>query len=88
MKDEDTEEGLLEAFRTFDKDGNGNISVVELRQAMTNLGERLTDEEVDEMIKEAEKDGSGLVNYEGMFMSRKRTVPSGLVNYEGNMYLE
>merc|ERR1712178_547698 len=56
MKDTDSEEELKEAFRVFDKDGNGFISAAELRHIMTNLGEKLTDEEVDEMIRAADVD--------------------------------
>jgi calmodulin len=37
---------------------------VQLRHVMTNLGEKLSDEEVDEMIREADVDGDGQVNYE------------------------
>lgn len=61
MKDTDSEEEIREAFRVFDKDGNGFISAAELRHVMTNLGEKLTDEEVDEMIREADIDGDGQV---------------------------
>merc|ERR1712216_988020 len=52
MKDTDSEEEIKEALKVFDKDGNGFISAAELRHVMTNLGEKLTDEEVDEMIRE------------------------------------
>jgi calmodulin len=79
MKDTDSEEEIREAFRVFDKDGNGFISAAELRfvrrdkfflivgiffssHVMTNLGEKLTDEEVDEMIREADIDGGRLTN--------------------------
>jgi calmodulin len=48
----------------FDKDGNGFISAAELRLVMTNLGEKLTDEEVDEIIREVDIDGDGQINYE------------------------
>ena len=65
MIDAEGEEEIKEAFRVFDKDGNGHISAAELRHIMTNLGEKLTDEEVDEMIKEADLDGDGHINYEG-----------------------
>jgi calmodulin len=64
MKDTDSEEEIKEAFKVFDKDGNGFISAAELRHVMTNLGEKLTDEEVDEMIREADIDGDGQINYE------------------------
>ena len=47
------------------QDGNSYISAAELRHVMTNLGEKLTEEEVDQMIREADTDGDGQVNYEG-----------------------
>ena len=65
MKGTDSEEEIKEAFRVFDKDGDGLISIAEMREVMTNLGENLTDEELDEMIQEADTDGDGQVNYDG-----------------------
>lgn len=56
-------------FRVFDKNNDGLISSTELRHVMTNLGERLSDAEVDDMIKEADSDGDGMVNYEGKQIS-------------------
>ncbi|KAL4237939.1 hypothetical protein ACF0H5_002649 [Mactra antiquata] len=63
MKETDSELEIREAFKVFDKDGNGFISSTELRYVMTNLGEKLTDEEVEDMIREADADGDGQVNY-------------------------
>ena len=63
MKEKEMDEELIEAFKVFDKDGNGFISAAELRHVMTNLGEKLSDDEVDEMIKEADVDGDGQINY-------------------------
>lgn len=45
MKDTDSEEEMREAFRVFDKDGNGFISAAELRHVMTNLDKKITEEE-------------------------------------------
>jgi calmodulin len=64
MRDTDTEEELIEAFKVFDRDGNGLISGTELKHVMVSLGEKITDEEVDEMVKEADIDGDGYINYE------------------------
>ena len=63
-KKEEVEQDVREAFRVFDKDGNGVISAVEFRQVMTNLKEKLTEVEADEMLKKADVDGDGDVNYQ------------------------
>lgn len=64
MKDTDSEEEIREAFKVFDRDNNGFISAAELRHVMTSIGEKLTDDEVDEMIREADQDGDGRIDCE------------------------
>ena len=56
---------LIPPNRMFDKDGDGFIDAAELRHLLTNLGEKLTEQEVDEMIREVDIDGDGKVNYQG-----------------------
>ncbi|XP_060084086.1 calmodulin-A-like [Ylistrum balloti] len=64
LRDSTDDEELREAFKVFDKDGNGFISATELRHVMISLGEKLTEEEVDEMIKEADTNGDNQIDYE------------------------
>merc|ERR1711964_688548 len=64
MKDSDTEEELIESFKVFDRDGNGYISAADLKHIMTNHGEKLTDGELDGMIREADVDNHGRINYQ------------------------
>jgi myosin light chain 6 len=56
-------EDFIEGFRVFDKEQNGFIHSAELRHLLTNLGERLTDEEVNELLQ-GHEDSQGNVNYE------------------------
>ncbi|KAG2358412.1 calmodulin, partial [Suillus spraguei] len=63
LRDTDSEEEIKEAFKVFDKDGNGYINAAELRHIMTNLGDKISDAEVDEMIREAD---DGQINYDGL----------------------
>ena len=62
--DSDIEEEIREAFRVFDKEGNGFISTLELSAVLQNIGEVLSEEETDELIAEADIDGDGNINYE------------------------
>ncbi|CAF1457662.1 unnamed protein product, partial [Adineta steineri] len=50
-------------LKVFDKEQNGSISSAELRHLLTNLGERLSDEEVEQLLSGFE-DKNGSINYE------------------------
>jgi len=67
MVEEDAEaiqEELREAFRLYDKEGNGFIRTAELREIMRALDDKLTEDELDEMITEIDTDGSGTVDFD------------------------
>jgi len=55
-------------FRLFDDDETGSITFANLKRVSHELGEDLTDEELQEMIDEADKDGDGEVD-EGEFIT-------------------
>ena len=59
----DPEREILEAFKVFDVDGSGTISCEELVRILTNLGEKVTKEQVEAMIKEVDVDGDGNLDY-------------------------
>nr|XP_023701147.1 calcium-binding protein 1-like isoform X1 [Paramormyrops kingsleyae] len=56
---------LRDAFREFDSNGDGQISLTELREAMKKLmGEHLNHREIDEILKDVDLNGDGLVDFE------------------------
>jgi len=61
---EHLEREMREAFRLLDADNKGSINVAELGVLMHKLGERLTDEQLHEMVDRADTDGNGQVEYE------------------------
>jgi calmodulin len=60
----DEEDAVIRAFRTFDKDRNGYLDCREFRYILTRLGDRFTDQEVDEIFKEADLNHDGRIQYE------------------------
>jgi len=58
------EEELRHAFRVFDIDGNGFVDSNELKITMFNLGENLSDKDVKQMLKLADKNKDGKIDYE------------------------
>merc|ERR1719262_761029 len=58
-----TEEEVMEAFKIFDRDASGSIESSELRHVLQTLGDKLTEEEADMMLGEADADGDGEIDY-------------------------
>ncbi|KAM7000515.1 uncharacterized protein cetn4 [Tautogolabrus adspersus] len=73
MGEKDSKEEILKAFRLFDDDGTGKISFKNLKRVAKELGENLTDEELQEMIDEADRDGDGEVNEQEFLTIMKKT---------------
>ena len=66
MKTPHEELDLKECFAVFDKDGNGYITRDELKNAMANLGEKLSEKDIEDMINEADTNKDGCIDYHGM----------------------
>ena len=64
LKEVDTYEDFVEAFTKLDKDKDGEISAPEYRQMMATMGHKLTEEQIEEMMAEADAKGEGVVNME------------------------
>ncbi|CAH3161278.1 unnamed protein product, partial [Porites lobata] len=54
---------IAEAFKLFDKNGDGQISVEELGEAMKQAGQEVCEEDLQEMIKAVDRNGNGKVEY-------------------------
>ncbi|XP_076237646.1 uncharacterized protein LOC143181212 [Calliopsis andreniformis] len=62
--DQDQEEQeLRDAFRVFDKHNRGYITASDLRAVLQCLGEDLSEEEIEDMIKEVDVDGDGRIDF-------------------------
>ena len=59
----DAEEDLVRAFQIFDKKNHGKVKVSEIKNALTTLGEKLSDAEIDELIRLAQPNSEGEIDY-------------------------
>jgi centrin-1 len=76
MLNRDSREEIMKVFALFDDDNSGAISFKNLKRVATELGENLTDDELQEMIDEADRDGDGVINEEEFYrVMRKRENP-------------
>mmetsp|Transcript_82484 Transcript_82484/g.260385 ORF Transcript_82484/g.260385 Transcript_82484/m.260385 type:complete len:154 (+) Transcript_82484:108-569(+) len=64
LQENDSIEEMREAFTVFDRDKSGSVTANELKHVMNSLGEQVTNEEVEAMVKEADADGDGQLSFE------------------------
>ena len=72
---------IVEAFKAFDLDRNHFVGAAEIRHILINIGEQVTDEEVDEMIRMVDKDGDGQVSFEEFYemVTGGKQAPAALI---------
>eukprot|EP01083_Nonionella_stella_P083383 230564_1 len=63
LEQKSTDDEIRQAFELFDKNKDGKITPQELKEVMSSLGEQLTDQDVEDMIYEADQTGDGTINF-------------------------
>jgi len=76
FQDDQGEHQLRTAFSVFDKDGDGHISVEELKQVMKSMDQSMTEQEVQDMHSEADLDKDGVISFSEFVVMMTKEVKS------------
>ena len=79
LRDKTSREEVFKVFKLFDEDNTGRISFKNLRKIAQEVGESIGDEELHEMIGEADRTGDGLITFEDFYrvMKKRHDDPLG-----------
>jgi len=72
MTARDTREEIMKVFSLFDDDNTGTITFKNLQRVARELGENLTDDELQEMVDEADRDGDNAINQDEFYRVMKK----------------
>merc|ERR1711972_165164 len=70
-----SDEEIKQAFDTFDLDKNRFVGAAEINQILQLIGEEVTDEEIDEMIRICDTDGDGQVTFDEFYKMMTQPPP-------------
>lgn len=79
MGDRNPQDELAKAFKIFDDDGSGVITVRNLRRIAKELGEDVNDEELIAMIDEFDQNGDGVIDEKEFLAIMSKGADAGLV---------
>jgi len=72
MGEKDSREDIEKVFKLFDDDNTSRISFRNLARVAEELGENIDDEEMQDMINQADRDGSGEINVDEFYRIMKK----------------
>ena len=84
MTEEDEEglrEELKEAFRIYDRDGEGFITTDVLKEILREIDSELTEDDLDNIIEEVDEDGSGTLDFDGKIDILVYSISYTVINY-------
>lgn len=86
MPKRDSKDEVFKVFQMFDEDNTGKISFKNLKKISAEVGENLSDEEIKEMIDEAERANikQGLVDFEDFYRVMKKNCDDPLAEFDSD----
>ena len=84
IKPRNSREEIMKIFRLFDEDNTGKISIKNLRKVAKDLGEDISDNELKELIKEADRDNDGLVSPEDFYRVMSKDNDDPLAEFDSD----
>ena len=75
-------EEIMNLFKLYDVDNMGKISLSNLKRIAMQIGENITDEELNRMIQEADKDKDGAIGPEDFYRVIKRTFAEDIAEFD------
>ena len=84
LRDKTSREEVFKVFKLFDEDNTGRISFKNLRKIAAEVGESISDDELHEMIGEADRTGDGLITFEDFYRVMKKRHDDPLGEFDSN----
>ena len=84
LRPRNSREEIMKIFRLFDEDNTGKISIKNLRKVAKDLGMEISEVELKDLIKEADRDGDGLISPEDFYRVMSKDVDDPLAEFDSD----
>ena len=74
VNDKDSRENIMKVFPLYDREGTGAVTIQSLRIVADELGENVDDAELNELLKRADANGDGVIDFEEFYTIVTRPI--------------